>query len=859
MSRTFLSKLVIVTIVCMSIGLIGFLALPYIIDLFLLPPLLKKSPFSLSQASITRITPYSITGSVELEEGGKSALSIPKFKLQYSPSSILAKRIDTLILEHAVIHLYREDDRWTLPGYREHSADDDSRSEVNAYLLPAGVDLLLMKRCLLVLHVPGQEELNIGISGQVKPSYANALKEHRLESISGSFVLSDDVAATATLSATIGKDQIAVQAAVQDAHLSIPESLLPDPLKSIDFNTFSADLDMLLETLSLAPTSYELKGEIDELRYDDKGVQISAGGSENPLLFFASGNGDEHTYKISSLTLSPPLKTKVNINGSARFNNNSAQSTGTVDALLAIENQRDSYQLPVSLAFSGSWSKDAGYRISTSGSLQPEKPLLLPEGLTGAPVTVGLEKLSFNAQLQSRDSHLEAEFNLQSKLLELQHQNFDLRSSDLHLHGILDRLKAKTTLVLDGSLSRLNFPEQQITLTGVDFSLPVALPAPDTNKPGSGSLKIDSVELNHEQLFSVATDIELRGSSYQAAGRIAALINPDARLSFTATVPLPLNSADISWELAALRVTPGSLPTFAALAPGLDFEAVLAASGKISITGPHLSARMQASIADGVVEFGEKNIRIEDIDCSIEFPDLPNLRTSPSQRCSVTTADISSLHFSDAEVTFRLEDSQALFIEKSLIRWCDGTLESGSLRLSKKIPEIDTTFYCSRINLGKLLEQFGFKGTQGEGSLNGKLPVKISRNSIEFDDGFLFSTPGAGGIVRFTDTDLLRQGIGAASEAGYINYSLKALEDFTYNWTKLTFDSAGDELLLTLELDGKPSTALPFKFNKNGVIVESEQGTGLQYPIRLDVNFRLPLAELFQVGQSINTIMGNNQ
>jgi hypothetical protein len=175
------------------------------------------------------------------------------------------------------------------------------------------------------------------------------------------------------------------------------------------------------------------------------------------------------------------------------------------------------------------------------------------------------------------------------------------------------------------------------------------------------------------------------------------------------------------------------------------------------------------------------------------------------------------------------------------------------------MPEIAPTFYGSRINLGRLLGQFGFTGLEGEGSLNGRLPVAISKKRMGFEDGFLFSTPGTGGIVRFTNSDLLRQGIGGVSQAGTLNYALKALEDFSYNWTKLSFNTIDDELLLALELDGKPRTALPFRFDKNGLIIESDQGTGLQYPMRLDVNFRLPLAELFEVGQSINSIMGNDQ
>jgi hypothetical protein len=59
-----------------------------------------------------------------------------------------------------------------------------------------------------------------------------------------------------------------------------------------------------------------------------------------------------------------------------------------------------------------------------------------------------------------------------------------------------------------------------------------------------------------------------------------------------------------------------------------------------------------------------------------------------------------------------------------------------------------------------------------------------------------------------------------------------------------------------MELDGKPRLPLPYGF-KNGIMVETDQGSGLQYPIRLDVNFRLPLAELFEVGQNLQSMKEN--
>ena len=178
------------------------------------------------------------------------------------------------------------------------------------------------------------------------------------------------------------------------------------------------------------------------------------------------------------------------------------------------------------------------------------------------------------------------------------------------------------------------------------------------------------------------------------------------------------------------------------------------------------------------------------------------------------------------------------------------------MRLSPGHMEVDTTIYCNRVNFADLLTQFGFDQTEGEGALNGKLPVKISKNGIHFADGFLFSTPGTGGIVRFTNTDLLRQGMGAVTKSGYLGYSLMALEDFAYNWTRLSFKSSADDLLMTMELDGKPRSPLSFAF-KNGMMVETDQGNGLQYPVRLDVNFNLPLNDLLQVGRNINSIMGN--
>jgi hypothetical protein len=170
--------------------------------------------------------------------------------------------------------------------------------------------------------------------------------------------------------------------------------------------------------------------------------------------------------------------------------------------------------------------------------------------------------------------------------------------------------------------------------------------------------------------------------------------------------------------------------------------------------------------------------------------------------------------------------------------------------------ELETTLYCDRLGFTELLAQFGIDQAEGEGSLNGRLPMIINKNGVVFEDGFLFSTPGNSGIVRFNDTSRLRQGMPDMGASAYLDYSMKALENFSYNWTKLTFNSRQDDLLIAMQLDGKPAVPLPFGY-KNGQIEPSSQGPGLQHPIRLDVNFRLPIQDLFRYGKNIQSFMEN--
>ncbi len=166
------------------------------------------------------------------------------------------------------------------------------------------------------------------------------------------------------------------------------------------------------------------------------------------------------------------------------------------------------------------------------------------------------------------------------------------------------------------------------------------------------------------------------------------------------------------------------------------------------------------------------------------------------------------------------------------------------------------TLYCDRINFSQLLSQFEIEGAEGDGSLNGKLPLRIYKANIYLDDGFLFSTPGNSGIVRFRNSAQLQQSVAALQQTAYLDYTMQSLENFAYNWVKLNFRTKDRALLLGMQLDGKPASPLPYGY-KNGHIIKTNKGPGLQHPIRLDVNFHLPLQEILEYGTDLQSLMEN--
>ena len=147
---------------------------------------------------------------------------------------------------------------------------------------------------------------------------------------------------------------------------------------------------------------------------------------------------------------------------------------------------------------------------------------------------------------------------------------------------------------------------------------------------------------------------------------------------------------------------------------------------------------------------------------------------------------------------------------------------------------------------------------QGEGTVNGRIPLVVGKDTIHFEDGFLYSSPGEGGSVKVAAFDLLAAGIPQNTpQFAQVDFAAEALRNFQYNWIKLFMNTEGEDLVMQMQLDGRPVEALPFTYDsRTGILQRDEgKGPGINQPIRLDVNFRFPLNRFLGYSGKIQDIM----
>lgn len=406
---------------------------------------------------------------------------------------------------------------------------------------------------------------------------------------------------------------------------------------------------------------------------------------------------------------------------------------------------------------------------------------------------------------------------------------------------------------------------ENIALQGARGSIPFEFPAASSGQKGMISIK--NTRFNQLDLGSVQADVQQTVSGLSFSGKLQNPILPALAVKFSGTSDFETAAGHqtrarftISYPQTGPEIDLGK---FLPAAQGFTFSGKLWEQGDIVIGNSGWQATSKSRVHNGTLRHRKNKIAVEGIQTELLIPDLVNIHSAPGQKLQFTRALIGDMVFDNGEIDFQIESAQSFLIEKSRFIWSDGNVEAPAIRFKPGIENYQLILYCDRLNLAKVLEQFGAASVEAEGELNGRIPIQFKNGQLSFKDGFLFTTPGQAGKIRMKDTEILTAGI-PPDTPQYVQMELarKALEDYDYTWAKLNLTTEGEDLLLKMQLDGKPAQSLPFVYRKDiGGFAKVEadvQGSTFQ-GIRLDVNFRLPLNKIMQYKELIQMIQKSRE
>ncbi|MBF0378179.1 MAG: YdbH domain-containing protein [Desulfamplus sp.] len=458
----------------------------------------------------------------------------------------------------------------------------------------------------------------------------------------------------------------------------------------------------------------------------------------------------------------------------------------------------------------------------------------------------------------------------------------------LYCNGDEASFDGKFTALLGG----LTYKEQDIRLGKIDCKLPFNYSDKLKRLTFDGNIKIDQVAtIPVNSTIQLLKDKGLRANLNYKLPPLA--LTPDLiRKIYTPDVNKgESNSNNTDGDSTKDR----EINIFS----GVDFNLNLTSDGNFAFYNNKIVSDVKVNLTNGSFAIPENKINITGINSSISFKGIPDIKPLPAQILTVEKIDIKDLRLSNAKIRYSIESnptqsnkelknstestiqsnnkvksstsgestsggddlkySPALLVENASFNWCDGKVISESMRFSFEQSDYHISLFCDRLKLSSILEQLGSFKSEGDGTLNGRIPISVSGGNITFDNGFLYSTPGQGGNIKLSSTDRLTDGIPKDTpQFNQLDLAKEALKNYRYEWARLGFTTQGDELIIKMELNGKPEKPLPFVYNKelgSFVRVNSDKSGSNFQGVKIDVNLKMPFNKVLRFGNELNNIL----
>lgn len=275
----------------------------------------------------------------------------------------------------------------------------------------------------------------------------------------------------------------------------------------------------------------------------------------------------------------------------------------------------------------------------------------------------------------------------------------------------------------------------------------------------------------------------------------------------------------------------------------------LFARGEMSY-GNTLEGSLTAGVTAGRLQVDEQGLVVEGLETALHLPDIGHMRSAPAQTLVFDRISFGAVRAEDGQLGFQIEPGGVFFLEGGRFLWCGGTVIAPASRFVPGENRYELTVLCDRLRLDQLLEQLGMAKVEGGGAISGLIPVVLADGLLRFNNAFLYSTPGEGGVIRVQGSEVLTAGIPAGTaQYNQIELARQALKDYEYEWARITMNTVAEDLLVQLQFDGKPANPLPFVYDPAaGGFVKTAPGQpgSLFQGIRLDLNVTLPLNRMLR-------------